>query len=465
MIPMLLALAPEARAEEGPEVVQVPAHAFVFAEQEGRIEVRERGVPAAVDVVHPTACRVRFVVTAEGPRHAVDNCPEQLMANVGAAADAWSFAATGATDEIVIDTWYAFLPDHTVHTLVAPNRATVKVHDLGVDVIPFGILALRFPVHPDGIQRRKDAPEGAAVTCRAWAITDGTGAVRTVEVVGCDDRFAARVRESLSVWQLAPATIGSYTLPVSAEIGVSFEPAGDGAPPTVAFEKAVPPDVGDRPTPVVAKTVETPHPEGDPLLVVHHKGYLPVEIYGFGRPEPVGASASCDVLLQVGPAYRAQVWPERCDEAARSAVEKVTDQWLVAAGQGGPDERVARFRGTWRFDGDRVELLLADADVGDKAVLPEGVRTWTAALATVKVPPRLPSGTTVPDGGIVCEIDATITRSGRPGQLVPVEDPQACPSPFMAEATRAVKKWRWSPAVADGEMVESTQRVRVRFGG
>ncbi|MEN0067302.1 MAG: energy transducer TonB [Myxococcota bacterium] len=60
---------------------------------------------------------------------------------------------------------------------------------------------------------------------------------------------------------------------------------------------------------------------------------------------------------------------------------------------------------------------------------------------------------------VVCRFDVWVNDKGKPGGITPLQ----CPDTLIADTTRALKRWRWTPATADGQPVAAQLTVNVRI--
>jgi hypothetical protein len=69
-------------------------------------------------------------------------------------------------------------------------------------------------------------------------------------------------------------------------------------------------------------------------------------------------------------------------------------------------------------------------------------------------------------GPVVCAVELSIDDGGRPTQARPAGTvDETCTEPFMAAAGQSLLRWRFLPAIDDGEATASDFVLKVRFFG
>ena len=58
-----------------------------------------------------------------------------------------------------------------------------------------------------------------------------------------------------------------------------------------------------------------------------------------------------------------------------------------------------------------------------------------------------------------CQMTVRVDRDGRPQGIWP----SRCPEPWVQPSTEALSKWRWEPATRDGEPVEGSFKLNIRY--
>lgn len=308
-------------------------------------------------------------------------------------------------------------------------------------------------------------------TCDVDLDVGNEGTLSRATVRRCDEVFHDEALRAAK-GSLVLGELEDVSLVTGLTFGVRFERDRDGKSGRAYLELPGEPDVGDRARSENVLAVAPPPvraaPTTDPLFVVDHRSYAEVGVYDVVWPEGLEGSRdrTCEVLFQVNSAQQVWVWPERCDDVVRDRVVKSARQWYLAHGDIERGERFARFRGTFHFpaDGSAVSLLLPADDLKTKPDdLPEHVGTFRPAKALVRVPPKMPRDFTAPPSreGVECQFRVEISRRGKPAEITLL----TCPGDYVAAASKAISKWRWQPALANGEALASSTQVRVRFGG
>lgn len=394
-------------------------------------------------------------------------CPEALAPAVDAALAAWKVDVTGALAPIELsELWWTFTGSAITgpRLVVRPQGGReLVVHVPTVEVAPWwlsGQVPLEYPDAAIG----KDTQSN---TCRARIGTAADGFPEQVEISGCDPVFASALDEGLRRWRFS-GTVGAGGTPVAAALTIEARYVYDGQVGDVEVLLPPPPDFGDRKVASQEPAKWTPPPpaSGPPLFVVDHKSFAEVLVYEITWPVVAAAQVErrCEVLLQVNTARKVWAWSEACDESVRRATEEAAEKWRIAAGTIERGERMARFRGTFVFapGASEPDLWLPLDDITSPVRdLPERVHTQRAARAVVTVPPKLPAkGLDGVSGEVSCEYLVTVDKRGRPRRITPAEP--ACPAPVAPYAEKALSRWRWQPAEADGQPIEATVHARVR---
>jgi hypothetical protein len=440
----------------------VPPGAFDLEGEGFAIHVLGRGVPLFENLFSGGACRVTFAGRGAELVSQVRECPDALRDEVVPASKYWLFETEGDLSGVSFDVWY-LVDGRGVTTHVGPTAYRVTGGELPVwSLAPVSIALPSWP-----------AGQTLPAACRVTVSTTATGAAGEVSVseAGCPSGYVAATAEAARSWSVKPVVTQEVKVPLVFEATVRFSPPGDGAGATIDVELPIPPEVE---IPVLGGMPERRRlPDADPLFTMRHRNYADVLVHAIGTPAPPPApnARRCDFLVQVNTSGRTWIWPERCPDEVRPALDASRQQWSIVAGRPDPGEVYARFRGTWDLpaDGGAPVLRLPASDVVARAALPEGVRTYAVAEPTVRVAPKLPRGTSF-DGPSVCVLDVTVGRRGRVTEVVPAvvagrEEPGGCPAALLGPATKSAARWRWRPAASDGEPFESHATVRVRFGG
>jgi hypothetical protein len=374
-------------------------------------------------------------------------------------------------DRDLFEYWYVFpaVKGEAVRVFVRQSyESDLVLTTPDLTALAFDVKGRLFPEYPPAALTM----DTEFTTCRARVDIAPSGVPGDLVVDGCDEVFRADLVENLRSWRFTPPALDSVPFWSAVTLGFTFtKPIDPGEAPTVTALFPRDPDLGAnsvvRTTVPVDEQADAPeYPTWPALFVTNHRSFAEVRIHDVRWPEVAALDhdASCDVLFQVNSKLRVWAWAEACDEAIRAKVEDAAAHWLLVPGDIEKGERYARFRGTFFVpaDGTHVKLRIPVDDLVTPAnQLPEHIETYRVAKALVTVPPVLPRAfaTSVLEPTVTCEYDVRVDPRGRPAEVAA----RTCPTDLDGYASKAIGKWRWTPAEADGKPIESRVVVRVRF--
>lgn len=444
-----------------------------------RLQVRAIGLPKRIGI-DPKFRTCVVSVRQEGgevvQRRGAD-CHPNLADAVDAALAQWRFDRTGdaGRDRELFEYWYVFPTkrgDPVRLFLRQAWDADLQVLTPEIDVLQWGLrgrVLLEYP--PEAVDQDTEI-----TTCTVKVDIAPSGAPGVIEVQDCDPVFHASTEQALRRWRWVTPQLDGLPFWSGATLGVRYTRSVEAEGPPGRVDVLFPPDpdLGERTLDrldqgVMPEEPEPLHPEPtwDPRLTLDHRSYAQVRVYDWRWPEPraLGREATCDVLFQVNSRRIVWAWAERCDPEVKEAVEAAANRWNLTPGRVERGEIYARFRGTFVFpaDGGPVRMRLPEEDLvlPPASQLPDRFETYAPARAIRRVAPTLPRAfaSEVLADEVVCELRVDIGRSGAPSGI----EVESCPASYLPYAEAAVRRWRWSPAVAAGKPVPSTTRIRIRF--
>lgn len=490
-------------------VSAILANTVVFAQQrrpvgddrfevragDARATIRAVGIPRTLGIPPEfRACRLSFYTRSGELAHRVGrDCHPNLAPEVNDAAALWDIDFTpGARDRELFEIWYLFPEKRTgeIRLFVRQGWDTeLQIEPEWISSLNFGIKGFVSPRYPAAAREMNTS----IIQCDVRVEISAAGAPTWVEASRCDEVFHAAAEDALRMWLFEAPVLDGAPTRTAVTVGVRFsesveDPDEDDEPSwdmltMTARPRALPgraiidlpsePDLGGR---VISDVPEPPKPRPpgplpphrDPDLVVDHRSFAEVRIYG--REWPAGLAGevdrTCDVLFQVDSERRVWAWAEDCDPELQERTEAAANQWRLVHGRVERGEMFARFRGTFVFpaSGDHPVLRIPEADLvapTKQDELPPYIETYAPAKAYHRVPPRLPRvfATDVLEDQVICEYGVRLSDRGRPDGFTSIR----CPGAYAPYAEKAISRWRWTPATANGEAIASTTTVRVRF--
>ncbi|HHO49799.1 MAG TPA: hypothetical protein ENK18_02750 [Deltaproteobacteria bacterium] len=458
-----------------------------------RAVITEVGMPRSMGIpAEFRSCRLSFYTRGGELAHRVGrDCHPNLAPEVDEAAALWEIEVTPTgRDRELFEIWYIF-PERRggeIRLFVRQGWDTeLRIEPPWISTLNFGLKGIVSPRYPEAA-REMDTD---ITQCDVRVEISDAGSPTWVEASRCDEVFRAAAEDALRMWLFEPPVLDGSPTRTAVTVGVRFSESIDAPDEDApawdmltmsALPRALPgqariqlppePDLGGRrisdvPPPPKPRPPGPLPPHRDPDLVVDHRSFAEVQIYG--REWPPGLAGeqerTCDMLFQVDSERRVWAWAEECDPEVRGRSEAAANQWRLVHGRIEPGEVFARFRGTFVFpaSGDHPVLRIPEADLvaPERDELPPYLETYAPARAYHRIPPRLPRAfaTDVLEDQVVCEYGVRVSVRGRPDGFTFV----SCPGAYAPYAERAIGRWRWTPATANGEAIASTTVVRVRF--
>ncbi|MEQ1503182.1 MAG: hypothetical protein ABMB14_13175 [Myxococcota bacterium] len=456
----------------------VPEGSFTVARADADLSVREIGLPRAI-VIDPKfrECRVSVGWTGKAWAPTVlDGCHPNIADAALEGAKRWviDVRTPPSVPRELFEFWYVFPIVHSEGDKDGSVRVFVRqahdqrivLTDPGLDVLDWSIKARVPAEYPEAAV----AIDTTDTECEAKIEIAPNGTPGAIEVSGCDEVFRPGLADDLRRWRFGGPELDGVPfwsgVTVAAKFVRSVDPGAPGKVDPGKVEILFPPDpnLGER---TVAREAEAvvdaweapPMPTWPALFAMNHKSFAEVRVFDVRWPEPLADAAdevTCDVLFQVNSERRVWTWAESCDDRVRERVEAAGAAWSLTPGKIEPGERYARFRGTFVFPagGGHPELRIAASDLlSNPRQLPQYVSTYVAATTLRTEPPKLPRGfaTEVLEPTVTCEYAVTVDPGGRPAEIAPL----SCPGGYGEFAERALQRWRWTPAEADGKPIPS----------
>jgi hypothetical protein len=392
-------------------------------------------------------------------------CAPAVAASAKAAVDQWSLVLSPTPpDQLdLLVVWFRFPGPEAPGAQV--DLAVSSVPGTDIRSLPAGVSSATppKPKRRESVAWPEDVPTSATARCDVRLAISEEGTPFNIAIDGCEPQWQPPVRAAFLDWTFAPATIGTQPVRANVPFRVGFEGG------TAAIEHVNSADAEARylmidPNKPIEEQVDTrppppPLPDHPPILVVHDPNFAPVEIYSVPLPQPTQGAARCRVAAQVTSDRRSWAWAEDpCDPAVREQAVAAVGSWLVdPSTDRGPNEVYARFRVDVLWDDGGVPRYVFDARSvvsSPDRPLPAEVGTYIAPEPVKQVPPKRVEGAKGE-----CGLEVALDAAGRPTRVTPGK----CPTELVSSAVKAVKKWRWTPPVIDGEHVPTQIPVVVRF--
>ncbi|MBX2801547.1 MAG: energy transducer TonB [Myxococcales bacterium] len=472
---MLVAFVIGAMVAHAQEQRPVAEDHFTVRHPNAMTRIIKVGIPRGVGIPPRfRACPLSFWATNDGWESRVSpECHPNLVPAVEEAAALWELTLDPAPrrNRELFEIWYLFPEKRKGQVRLMVRQAwdnELRVVPEWLEVLNFGVEARVFPQYPEAAVGTDTVVSRCDVRLR---ITP-SGTPVDVQASRCDEVFHDMAERTLRGWQFRTPTIDDLPTDSAVTVGVHF--VRDPEQPPGYGEVLLPaqPDLGNRTlsrleAPLQVERTPPKLPTWPALYTMDHRSYAEVGIYAMEWPEPRTSEVgrSCDMLFQVNSKRQIWAWAEtRCDPDVKEDSEEAGNRWNLKHGVIERGERFARFRGTFFFpaNGNHVVLRIPEGDLQTPArKLPPYVETYRVAEAIRRVPPKLPRAfaTEVLDSRVVCEYEVQVDKSGRPTELVS----RGCPASYAPYAEKAVSKWRWLPAQANGQPIASSALVRVRF--
>lgn len=488
-----------------------PDGPFAIETGGARLAVTDYAVPKAVRLPEPDrSCRLDLAWSrAGGLEPSAISCHPDVRESALEAARAWKLQVPLEAAAVELpELWFVFPGEGggLVRTFLRPREGIELSLPSGVDALPYAIQAWDFVTYPES-----EPPNGPDVTCAVDLLIDPSGIPREVEASGCREPFRGEARRALARWRFHSAEIDGGAIDtalslittfrwseegLTANVPERYDPEGPGlaavledldpdqrvrylkanffgvdysrGPGTVTVRLPPRADIGGRaPTDFFdedwRRRQPPPEPTGDPTLVLQHGRYGEVEVHAWTLPEPLalGREVRCKVLVQVDGNRVTWAWAEDpCDTAARVPSIAAADQFSLVHRGPKLGEARARFRATYVFpaDGGEPELELPWDDVRTPLKeLPELVVAVRAPKLQHHVLPRRPRGLAPTDEACLLAVD--VDHRGRPAEVRPTD----CDEAYQGAALKAVRRFRWQPAMRGTEPIDGQAQVSIRF--
>jgi hypothetical protein len=467
----LLGTASAAEGAEGEDL-------FEARHDELQVSITDWFLPAAPPERLPVKDRVcRALFFTEDGAHQVQTefCAPEVARGVRDVADQWTLVIEGAPEAErveLFEVWFVYPgPTGPTEVRLLARQAVGLDWTLPAAVDPVrysvtGVYPLVYPESAIGIDSRDSR-------CRADIEAGSTGLPSEVWVRDCDPVFRDYAEQSLRRWRFDPPVLDGSPFRLGVTVGVEFRRVMDGplAPGVAQIRHPNAPDLQGRS--LVSGAVdmerlswEPPElPRDTPLFAVQTKPYAEVEVYQVQLPEALTGTdeVECPLLLGVAADRKQQVFlDDACPEEARGPARAALKSWLLAPGElmGGV---YARLPLSFIFPGSGQPYALLAANQVTQAPeqdWPAGVVAVTRLEPIVRVTPKLPRSVLAQSPGRGrCVVKVEVSVTGKPASMEAV----SCPEVYEAHSLRAIKRWRWAPAQVDGQAVEATTTVSLRY--
>ena len=448
--------------------------------------VTQAAIPRWSQVNAPDrTCRLRFFADAGSTevRSEVDPaCHPALMWTVEEAAVHWKLELDQgpARSRPLLEVWFVY-PPRRGQVEVAVRQvwdAELRVIPEWLDVMEYELRAVGLPKYPAKAQ----SIDTDITICDVDLDFGASMSPTQVRVRRCDEVFHEAAEAYARKWLIRVPERENQVLWSGLTVGMQFFNGVGGSEGRIEFTLPPKPDMGGRASWVderpFAMPDKRPAPETDPIMEVRYRGYRKVGVFDIVWPEPVESNRElrCDVLMLVNDERQVFAWPQgHCDAEVNDVVTRASRGWYldpevtILTGEESivrtyPEAYAARFRGTFvfpprgghpRFEVKKTYL------VSDQRSLPEFVDFVTEADPMSRPPPKIAWWRDVDLQGEIasCTIEVDIRRNGSAGDTRLVR----CPPALYPVATKAVRRWRWSPASANGAPIPSRTQVTFRF--